>query len=129
MRREYRLRRTADFERVRANRSSWAQPLLVCSRIARGDSEPTRVGIVVGRRVGKATVRNRVKRRIREAARMLHPRLQPGNDVVFIARPAAAAASLADLAKAVESLVGRARLWRAEEAGRDQRSGSASDMP
>jgi ribonuclease P protein component len=128
MRREYRLRRSADFDRVRANRSSWAHPLLVCSRRPRGDPDPTRVGIVVGRRVGKAIVRNRVKRRIREAARLLHPRLQPGNDVVFIARPGAADASFEEIARVVELLIGRARLWRAETS-RDQRSSSASGAP
>lgn len=129
MRREYRLRRTADFDRVRANRSSWAHPLLVCSRLVRGDLGPTRVGIVVGRRVGNATIRNRVKRRIREAARAIHPRLQPGNDVVFIARPAAADAPLVDLAKAVETLVGRARLWRGSRDDESQRESSTPVAP
>ena len=129
MRREYRLRRTADFDRVRANRSSWAHPLLVCSRLSRGDLDPTRVGIVVGRRVGNAVARNRVKRRIREVARLVHQRLQPGNDVVFIARPSAAQASFDEIAKAVETLVGRARLWRGGEAGEGQRAGTALRSP
>ena len=110
MRREYRLRRSADFERVRSNRSSWAHPLLVCSKRARDDDGPTRVGIIVGRRVGKAIIRNRVKRRIREAARHLYSRIQPGCDVVVVGRPASAGASFEDLARALETLLTRARL-------------------
>lgn len=112
MQREHRLRRGADFERVRANRSSWAHPLLVCSRRKRDDSDSTRVGIIVGRRVGKAATRNRVKRWVREAARGLYSDLQPGYDIVFVARPAAASSSFEDVARAVGTLVGRARVLR-----------------
>jgi len=107
MRREQRLRRGVDFERVRANRKSWAHPLLVCYERAREDSEPTRVGIVVGRRVGKAAIRNRVKRRIRETVRGLYPQLLSGFDLVVIARQPAAAAALTDLSGALESTLPR----------------------
>jgi ribonuclease P protein component len=113
MRREYRLTRGADFERVRANRRSWSHPLLVCSAARRADDEPTRVGIVVGRRVGKAVTRNQVKRRIREIVRARHSQLPSGYDLVLIARAPAATASLADLAGAFDSLVARARLGNA----------------
>ena len=83
------------------------------------------MGIIVGRRVGKAAVRNRVKRWVREAARMLYPRLQSGYDLVFIGRPAAATASFADIARAVESLVGRAHLWRGVGGSASEQAGSA----
>jgi ribonuclease P protein component len=68
------------------------------------------VGIIVGRRVGKATIRNRVKRRIREVVRAAYPRLRPGYDVVLIARPAAVEASVPNLAAAFAALLERARL-------------------
>jgi ribonuclease P protein component len=124
MRRETRLRRSADFERVRANRSSWAHPFLICSRRQRDDQEPTRVGIIVGRRVGKAAIRNRVKRRVRELVRARYSRLRPGYDVVFIARPAAADAPFTEVAAAVDSLLGRARLWKVEHDARGDRPDS-----
>lgn len=107
MRREQRLRRGVDFERVRANRRSWAHPLLVCYERSRGESEPTRVGIVVGRRVGKAATRNRIKRRIREAVRQLYPQLLPGYDLIVIARQPAASAALVDLCAALQSVLRR----------------------
>jgi ribonuclease P protein component len=108
MRREYRLRRGADFERVRTNRRSWAHPLLVCSLARSPGSGPTRVGLIVGRRIGNAVTRNRVKRRMREVIRSLHPQLRPGFDLVFIARPPSVSASVGELEAAIASLLRRA---------------------
>ena len=112
MRREHRLRRESDFERVRANRKSWAHPFLVCYVGPRDEPGATRVGVVVSRRVGNAVVRNRVKRRIRESVRGNYDQLRPDYDVVLIARPSAVDASLRDIDVAIDSLFNRARLWK-----------------
>jgi len=55
---------------------------------ARDDGDPTiRVGFTATRRIGGAVVRNRAKRRLREAARLLLPEHgRPGCDYVLIAR-------------------------------------------
>lgn len=109
MRRSQRLRRPADFQRVRAMRRSWGHPLLVLY-VAPNDGQATRLGISVGKRVGKAVVRNRVKRRVREAVRHRLSDLLPGYDLVVIARPPAATAEWAALRDAVEELLRRARV-------------------
>lgn len=109
MRRELRLRKNADFQRVRAARRSWAHPLLVLY-VAPNDLGTTRAGISVGKRVGGAVVRNRVRRRIREAVRLRHPDVTPGHDLVFIAREPSAQASWPSLWDAVEQLLRRAKL-------------------
>jgi ribonuclease P protein component len=109
MRRAHRLRRPADFQRVRAMRRSWGHPLLVLY-VAPNDGQATRLGISVGKRVGKAVVRNQVKRRVREAVRNRYADLLPGHDLVFIARAPAATAAWPDLRDAADQLLRRARV-------------------
>ena len=112
MRRAHRLRRPADFQRVRAVRRSWGNPLLVLY-VAPNDGHATRLGISVGKRVGKAVIRNQVKRRVREAVRHRHASLRPGHDLVFIARASAATADWPALRDAADELLRRARVLSA----------------
>jgi ribonuclease P protein component len=60
-------------------------------------------------------VRNRVKRRLREITRLAikADQLAPGYDLVWIARTGAAQATYQQLAAEAQSLLRRARLWRA----------------
>ncbi|CAI8038742.1 Ribonuclease P protein component [Geodia barretti] len=61
----------------------------------RTDSERCRFGFSVSKRVGNAVVRNRVKRRLKEVARVeLLPRIECGWDFVVIARKDAADATI-----------------------------------
>ncbi len=59
---------------------------LLAARVLRTDLETTRFGMATGRAIGSAVVRNRVRRRIREALRSMGPLIQPGWDVLLIAR-------------------------------------------
>jgi len=73
-----------------------------------------RFGFVTARAVGKAVVRNRVRRRLREAARSLP--LKDGWDVVVIARRSAVEATYGELRESLASLLTRAGLTRTIEA-------------
>jgi ribonuclease P protein component len=70
--------------------------------------ETSRYGLSVGRRVGKAVVRNKVKRRLREILRATA--LVVGWDIVFIARVRAAEVDYAGLEVAVKDLLSRVGL-------------------
>ena len=96
---QHRLRASADFERARRRGRSWGNALLVLHACSGSDAGP-RCGFSISRRVGKAVVRNRVRRRLREILRPRMARVPAGWDLVFTARPAAAAASSVDLAGA-----------------------------
>jgi len=65
------------------------------------------VGLVVGKAVGNAVVRNRVKRRLRHQALPLLGTLPPGSSVVLRALPAAGSASSAELAEELSSALAR----------------------
>ena len=56
-----------------------------------------KVGFAVGRRVGGAVDRNRVRRRLREAYRRRRGSQPSGVDIVFVGRPAALTRSFSDL--------------------------------
>jgi ribonuclease P protein component len=80
------LSRPQDFAAIQSNGTSRSHPLLI-ARFLRTDLETTRFGLSTGRRLGGAVVRNRVRRRLREALRVMAPSFQPGWDVLIIARP------------------------------------------
>jgi ribonuclease P protein component len=111
MKRAQRLRKAAEFQRVRARRRSWTHPLLMLYAAENG-TDCTRVGIVAGRWVGNAVARNRVKRRVREVIREQYAAIAPGYDLVWLARPGLATADHRALVAAVEHLLQRARLLR-----------------
>jgi ribonuclease P protein component len=84
-----RLSRSAEFERVyRQGRSKGNRFLVLYAfpREDRGDEGP-RLGLSVGRRVGGAVDRTRVKRALREAFWEEARRLPEGSDYVVVARP------------------------------------------
>ena len=56
-----------------------------------------RLGLNVGTKVGKAVVRNKIRRRIREAYRIHEHQMTPGFDIVVVGRVRAAFASYAEL--------------------------------
>jgi ribonuclease P protein component len=68
----------------------------------------SRFGFTAAATLGKAVVRNRIKRRLREAVRSLA--VAPGWDVVINSRRGAAEASYDQLRGQVRELMGRARL-------------------
>lgn len=82
-----RLRKRADFLAA-ARAPSCARGAVVVQARDRADGEAlVRAGFTATKRIGGAVVRNRAKRRLREAARALLPlHAAPGRDYVFIAR-------------------------------------------
>ena len=67
---------------------SLARGAVLIQQLDRQDGDPAiRLGFTATRKIGGAVVRNRAKRRLREAARALTPvHGRPGCDYVFIAR-------------------------------------------
>jgi ribonuclease P protein component len=105
-----RLRRRDEFQAAYRRGRSWAHPLLALHVLPR--REGVRVGVTVSKKVGGAVVRNRVRRRLREAIRVRLPEWRTGFDLVLVARTAAAEASFGDLAASVDELAKRGRLVR-----------------
>jgi ribonuclease P protein component len=98
------LTRQAQFQAVYTGGKTWADRRVVLKVLPNG-LDISRYGLSVSRRVGKAVVRNRVKRRLREIVR--NNNLKPGWDIIIIARVPAAAADYEELAGSVRNGLSR----------------------
>ena len=100
------LSRPQDFAAIQGTGTTKSHPLF-SARFLRTDLETTRFGLSTGRRLGGAVVRNRVRRRLREALRVMAPSFQPGWDVLIIARPAIVEADHDTLVGALQRTLAR----------------------
>src|SRR5436305_220374 len=81
-----RLRKRPDFLAC-AQAAHCARGAVLIQARPRDETPSIRVGFTATKRIGNSVMRNRAKRRLREAARLLLPELaRPGCDYVFIAR-------------------------------------------
>jgi ribonuclease P protein component len=110
--RRSRLSRSAEFDRVYRQGRSVANRYLVVYSFPHSPDGEARVGLSVGRKVGRAADRNRVKRLLREAFDAHE--LPAGHDVVVVARPEARELAetrgLAGLSEALDELLAKAGL-------------------
>lgn len=82
-----RVTRRADYLRAAKGRKHVTPSCVVQARPRDDETAEARAGFTATRKIGGAVVRNRAKRRLKEAARRLLPRHgRPGVDYVFIAR-------------------------------------------
>ena len=106
------LRARSDFLRAQKHGKRFRQRHLLLLVVSTSESEGSRLGLTVSRKVGNAVVRNRVRRRLREIVRT-HPELllSDGWDHVVIAHPESARAEFTTLREELTCLLERARAW------------------
>lgn len=109
MRHEGWLRKSKQYSLVYRRGRSWANSQLAM-KVLPNDLNLTRFGISTSRRVGKAVVRNRIKRLLREILRS--QQVKEGWDIVIIARPQASNTTYERLGKSAEDLLARAELFK-----------------
>lgn len=109
MQRARRIAGTADFAAVRRQGKAYRDAYLVLLVRPNG-LDRTRFGFVTSRRLGKAVVRNRLRRLMREAARHSADEMKQGLDVVVIATKSAVGLGYQEISESFRSLTRRAGL-------------------
>jgi len=93
-----RLTRRAEFLRAAAKGRKAPMRGVVLQALPRDDQGPARLGFTVTRKIGNAVIRNRTRRRLKEAARLvLAERTVSGVDLVLVGRAATRGRDFADL--------------------------------
>ncbi len=109
MQRAWRLRGRSSFERLKAHGKQWRSPLLTLSALPNGLPH-NRYAFIISKRLGKAVLRNRMRRRLREAVRRMA--LKQGYDIAVIGRANLAEQPYNMIVEALRELFRRADLCR-----------------
>ena len=68
-----RITKRPDYLAVAATRRKWVTPAFILQAKADTSDSPPKVGFTVSKKVGKAVIRSRARRRLKEAARIVFP--------------------------------------------------------
>lgn len=98
------------FQRLYRSRGQANAFLVLYARPNRTNTN--RVGITVSKKLGKAHIRNRVRRRLREVYRLNEALFQPGWDIVVVARTAAIGADFEKLTNGYLTLAAKAGILK-----------------
>ncbi len=106
----HRLLSSREFKAVYAKGRKFSTPYF-SAFVIKTDSEHQRMGLTTTRKIGNAVLRNRCRRRLRDAFRFRDPSLLTGVgfDVVLNVRPSAATADFKDIESAFVQLIQRFR--------------------
>ena len=109
MQRGHRLSRSRDFDAVYRHGRSVSTRFLVLYWFERenGDGDAPRLGVAVPKKVGGSVIRNRIKRRLREAFRLHCAELEPRWDIVVNPRRTVLKAPFTDIEQALRKVIDR----------------------
>jgi ribonuclease P protein component len=111
VRRRYSIRQNGRFQEIRRRGESYPNRYLVLCALP-NDLSYSRFGFSISKRIGNAVERNRIKRRLREIIRLGMADIEPGWDIVLIARRPVRNATYEEMEMACARLLGRAHLLR-----------------
>ena len=82
----FRLKKKAEFQKVYREGKSVSTAALVLISYKKEQKRLPRIGFAVGKKIGTAVSRNRIKRLMREALRPYIEEINPNYDLIFVAR-------------------------------------------
>jgi ribonuclease P protein component len=85
LKKSFRIRKNKEFMHVYKKGKAYFSPSVVMY-ISNNSTKQMKFGFSVSKKIGKATVRNTFKRKLREICRINIPQLKEGYDIIFVAR-------------------------------------------
>lgn len=112
MKKEYRVKDNNDFQTIFKRGKSFANRQLVIYYMKKKDQEHFRVGLSVGKKIGNAVLRNRIKRYLRQAFHELEKDIDSSLDIIIIARQPTKDMSFFEVKKSLTHLLSKERLLK-----------------
>ena len=110
MKREYRVKKSQDFDNIIRKKQSFANRQFVIY-YQENKLDHMRLGISVSKKLGKAHERNRLKRYVRESFKTRKDFLK-NYDIIIIVRPAAKGLSFLEFGSSIDHVLKRSKLYR-----------------
>jgi len=113
------LSKTSEFKKVFSEgRRIEGKNLIIF--ILKNDYDFNRPGIIVKKETGKAVVRNKIKRQLKEANRLLSKKLFPGYDIIVLAKNHIREANYFEICYDLESLFSKGKLFLPESSRKQE---------
>lgn len=111
MKKKYRIKKNDEFQEVFKQGTSVANRQFVIYVLNKPEQAYFRIGLSVSKKIGKAVVRNRVKRYVRQVFHEERDRIQTGKDYVIIARVPVATMEYEEVKKSLLHVLRRANVF------------------
>ncbi|MGG3841339.1 ribonuclease P protein component [Anoxybacillus kestanbolensis] len=111
MKKKYRIKKNDEFQEVFKQGTSVANRQFVIYVLDKPEQAYFRIGLSVSKKIGKAVVRNRVKRYVRQVFHEEWDRIQTGKDYVIIARVPVATMEYEEVKKSLLHVLRRANVF------------------
>ncbi len=108
MKKTLKIKENGHFRRLYFKGKSFADALLVVYVLKSRTPDISHLGITATKKIGKANKRNRARRLITEAYRLLETKIQGGWDFVFVARTKTTFSTMGKVKESMEKLLSQA---------------------
>lgn len=112
MKKAYRIKKNDEFQYLFKHGKSFANRQLVIYYVEKSDQEHFRIGLSVGKKIGNAVTRNRIKRYLRQAFHELEKDIKNQFDIVIIARQPTKEMNFHEMKKSLSHLLYKQRLLK-----------------
>lgn len=110
MKKKFRIKKNEEFQSIFRTGKTFANRQLVIYYVEKPGQKHFRVGLSVGKKIGNAVTRNRIKRLLRESFHELKEDIKPNYDIVVIARQPTKKMNYHEIKKSLIHLLSKQRL-------------------